>query len=254
MGRSPFDNNRGVALLIVLLVTALLVALVFEFAYTTRVSLRAAANFRDSQRAEFLARSGIKVFLKYKELQETIPQGIWSVVPMVSAGDTELKIRWEDEKGKINIKNNLYDANILTWVGLLFTNTGVDQVVLDKIKDEFKGGQINLLGELHRVMSDEDFIKVSQYLTVSSGQKLVNVNTASDVVLKSMGIEPALIVPNRPYTSKDIHGVDANKKSYLDITSDFFTIYSSATVGNYTKQVIATFDRGTNVIIYWRSV
>ena len=43
-------NERGVALIIVLLVTALLIALIFEFAYGTRISLRAAVNFRDSQR------------------------------------------------------------------------------------------------------------------------------------------------------------------------------------------------------------
>ena len=52
-------NERGVALLIALLVTTLLIALVFEFAYGTRVSLRAAVNFRDGQRAFYLARSGV---------------------------------------------------------------------------------------------------------------------------------------------------------------------------------------------------
>src|SRR5512139_2607372 len=83
-------NDRGVALLIVLLVTALLVALVFEFAYATRVSLRAAVNFRDSQRAYYLARSGVnfagRFLVEYKKngkLQDHLEQD-WLPVPFVS--------------------------------------------------------------------------------------------------------------------------------------------------------------------------
>lgn|SRR5574341_1600 len=255
-------NNRGVALLIALLVTALLVALVFEFAYGTRVSLRAAANFRDSQRAYYLARAGVNVFLKYRELQESTPQGEWSVAPVVSAGDTELRIRWEDEKGKINIKGYLTDVDTVAWLVELFRIAGVDQGVLDKIIDEFKGRQVQMLGELHQAMSDEEFFKVSRYLTVSTGQKMVNVNTASEDVLKSMGIEPALIMPSRPYkATADISGIDAIQtkkgipvKSSLDVTSDIYTVYSYATVGEYTRRVEAVVDRRNNSVSYWRSL
>ena len=76
-------NERGVALLIVLLVTALLLALIFEFAYGTRVSLRAAVNSRDSQRAYFLARSGVNFAgallsdnLKNNKLQDNRTEGL----------------------------------------------------------------------------------------------------------------------------------------------------------------------------------
>src|SRR5512147_2488161 len=80
-------NQRGVALIIVLLVTALLIALIFEFAYGTRISLRAAVNYRDSQRAYFLARSGVFLFGKFKDLPELagiLPrQGEWAENPLV---------------------------------------------------------------------------------------------------------------------------------------------------------------------------
>ena len=59
-GRSRL-NEHGVALIIVLLVTALLIALIFEFTYGTRVSLRAAVNYRNSERAHYLARSGVNM-------------------------------------------------------------------------------------------------------------------------------------------------------------------------------------------------
>jgi type II secretory pathway component PulK len=81
-------SERGIALLIVLLVTALLIALIFEFSYATRISLNSAINFRDSQRAYFLARSGIFAFIKYgdKLRDYYIPQGEWGVVPLISDG------------------------------------------------------------------------------------------------------------------------------------------------------------------------
>jgi hypothetical protein len=80
-----------------------MIALIFEFAYGTRVSLRAAVNFRNSQRAYFLARSGFGVFAKFPELRSFIPQGELGTVPYVSEGDRELGILWEDERGKINV-------------------------------------------------------------------------------------------------------------------------------------------------------
>ncbi len=259
-----FQNNRGVALLIVLLVTALLIALIFEFAYATRVSLRAAVNFRDSQRAYFLARSAVNVFAKYKDLQDNIPQGEWGVVPIVSEGDTELRIRWEDERGKIYIKGYLSDKDTVAWLTELFRIRGVDQGILTTMQVEYQGKQIQLLTELHQVMSDEDFGKVSGFLTVYSGQKSVNVNTASDDVLKSMGIDPALILAGRPYSTKDnITGIDTvmtagnqNVKNFLDVTSTVFTVYAYATVGGYTRQIEAVITRGSTTGSttprYWR--
>lgn len=261
MLKHKVGTDRGVALLIVLLITALLVALVFEFAYGTRVSLRAAVNFRDSQRAFFLARSGIKVFIKYNELRESTQQGEWSVIPIVSAGDTELRIRWEDEKGKINIKGFLTtDDDTVGWIESLFMNEGIDSTVLYSLKDHFKGRQIQLLGELREVMSDEDFSKVAKSLTVYSGQKMININTASEDVLRSLGIEPALIMPLRPIGDRaNIPAMEtvktkkgSNVKDFLDVASAVYTVYSYATVGDYTEQVEAVVNSGA--VQYWKAL
>ena len=116
MGRRDLHKNRGVALLIVLLVTALLIALIFEFAYGTRVSLRGAVNFRDSQRAYFLARFGVTAFTKYgDELRKGIPQGQWQPLPPMRATDTEVSVKWEDETGKIRINDVKTDLPRHTW-------------------------------------------------------------------------------------------------------------------------------------------
>lgn len=249
------QGSRGVALLIALLVTALLIALIFEFAYNTRVSLRAAINFRDSQRAYFLARSAVKVFMKFKELQDLIPQSEWGIVPMISEGDTDLRLRWEDEKGKIFINGRFGSPNnqkTVDWLKVLFTVRGADQAVLDTVVEEYKTKQIQSLSELHSVMGDEDFNKVSRFLSVHSGFQGVNINTASEEVIQSMGIEPTLILSNRPYTNKD--SFDAGVKSYLDVTSTVYTVYAQATVGGYLKQVEAVIDRSSNAVNYWRAM
>ena len=52
-------NERGMVLLLVLVVVALLSALLSEFAFSTLIDMRLTETFRDTTRAEYLARGGI---------------------------------------------------------------------------------------------------------------------------------------------------------------------------------------------------
>jgi general secretion pathway protein K len=269
--RTPTPKNqRGVALIIVLLVTALLIALIFEFAYGTRISLRAAGNYRDSQRAYYLAKSGVHIFGKFKELQDGIPQGEWQTIPVVSGGDTELRIRWEDEGGKINVTNATKGSDAYNRLLILFTNLGIDQGILDKISAWMieEKRRFNLLTELHLFLSDEDFRKVQDFLTVNSVGP-ININTAPVEVLMSLGLqenEAKMIVELRreaPYDEVAKKIVDAPGTALihgqLGITSSVFKVDSVATVGGYTKQVEAIITRGTGTVSavtvkYWREL
>jgi type II secretory pathway component PulK len=246
-------NDRGVALIIVLLITALLLALIFEFAYGTRVSLRAAMNFRDSQRAYFLARSGFGVFVKYKELRDSLPHGEWGVVPIVSAGDTELKIRWEDESGKINIYGG---STAFSWLTELFRQKGVSQEIVSTITDP--NNRLQLLTELHKFMKDEDYNKVAPYLTLYSiPSNRVNINTASEEVLRSVLATKSTISisqvlsrrKDQSYTSAEL------TTDYSDVfvaTSSVFRVYFFATAGGYTKQIETVISN--NIPVYWKSL
>ena len=271
-------GNRGVALLLVLLVTALLMALIFEFAYGTRVSLHAAVNFRDSQRAYFLARSGIYVFAKSKDLRDAIPQNEWSVVPIVSSGDTELRLRWEDELGKIYAADVKTNKVTYSMVQALFENESIDLAVLDRMTDSTSTiSKMGLLSGLHQYMSDEEYNKVKDFLTVTQTQgttslqtqaRKINVNTAQLVVLQSLckglGKDDSvagLIVSKResnPFTSTsdivNMPGMDPLVASYLDVTSSIYKVYAYATVGGYTKQVEAIIDLTKSNPLYWREL
>lgn len=268
------NNNRGVALLITLLVTALLIALIFEFAYGTRVSLRAAVNFRDSQRAYFLAQSGVYAFAKYKQLQDSIPQGEWGTVPLTSAGDTEVRIKWVDEAGKIMITDVKTNPITQSIVNTLFENKSIDTAVYDRMVDPTSTiNNLSLLTGLHQYMSDEDFNKVSDFLTVSSvsqkGTIKININTTSADVLQAMGMSlgsAQQIIEDRnrtPFTSSTMPSVvketmvPGQKMAAVNCLTDqsnIYKVYSYATVGGYTKQVEAIIYKDSSQVLYWRAL
>jgi general secretion pathway protein K len=260
-------NDRGVALLIAILVMTLLLALIFEFAYGTRVSLRAAVNFRDSQRADLLVRSGVNLAgrlladnLKRGKRQDNLEQREWQVMPIGSAGDAELRVRWEDEAGKINIVNLSAGQPSLVRLERLFGLKRVDLEVLDRLREQ---RVLRMTGELHRFMKDVDFEKVRESVTVF-GSDSININTASSDVLQSLGISEAqasMIIEGRksePFPAKDrvpgISGIDPITSSRFVFTSDVFLVQSHATVGGYTKQAEAVIRRnaGGFTILYWR--
>jgi type II secretory pathway component PulK len=259
---SKMKNDRGVALLIVLLVTALLVALIFEFAYGTRVSMRAAVNYRDSQRAYFLARSAFGVFAKYPELRdEYIKQDAWGNVPIESGGDTALRLRWEDEAGKIYIKGLLPGTAAFNWLRELFRIQVVNQEILDKIAAD-TSNPLQLVTDLHRYMGDEDYNKVARFVTVYSNMQKININTAPEEVLSSVlaaggitNITLSSILLNReekPYTASDITGM-----AFTDFvaTSTIFKVYSFAKAGGYEKQIEAVIDvNNSKTPLYWRAI
>ena len=266
-GQNISNNNRGVALLIALLVTTLLMALIVEFAYGTRVSLRAAVNFRDSQRAYFLARSGVnfagKVLaenLKQGKLQANLEQREWQVVPIVSEGDTELRVRWEDEAGKIGIASMGTGQPSLVRLEKLFGTKGVSLDVLDRLREK---RTFRLLSELHQVMSDEEFGKIRDAVSVYAPAQ-VDINTASADVLQSLGLSASLVSlitekrGREPFDTREkinaFPGMDTNTAGMLDMTSNVFTVYSHATVGGYTKQAEAVITRsaGGFTVQYWK--
>jgi general secretion pathway protein K len=126
-GRQARRRDRGAALLVVIVSTAILTAIAVDLAYNTRVSLLTAANSRDELRAEYLARGGVqlsRLVLQFqKQLDDAVPAGgavprvqVWNLVPVTSAftdglfggGDraggapATFEAKIEDEGSKVN--------------------------------------------------------------------------------------------------------------------------------------------------------
>ncbi len=268
MKKGSLTSNRGIALLIVLLVTALLIALIFEFSYATRISLNSAINFRDSQRAYFLARAGVYAFIKYTDmLTGNIPQNEWGVVPIISEGDTQVRIKWEDEMGKIDISMIRKPAPLapnptFEWMTQLFSQEEIDQRILDTIDESRMTFQLPT--QLHQVMSDKDFVKIERFVsTMTPGRATININTATREVLEAMGINQAATIVAARESQKISATNVANfmdAQTYSRLTgnlvydSTYYKVYSYATVGGYSRQIEAVIQKGSTTPLYWRAL
>ncbi len=169
-GGDTFGTKKGIALLIVLTVIAVLSAVVVEFAYNTRVSVNLGSSYRDFIIAESIARSGIEIAKKLllQDLNSDRSQGDMSDFKVTSEeliGDDELwsqtavlgsmfnpfeqgqlVLSIEDEGGKINLNmlvgmDGFRDEKTAQLAVKLFTNIGVDSPdeLVNKIVDWIDG-------------------------------------------------------------------------------------------------------------------
>lgn len=108
------EDERGVALLLALLILTLLVALILEFDGEARREYRDAAVFRDNFKARTLTRAAVQAaravlqqdFIKDKLAGEAYdaPTDLWAMpIKNYAIGDGLLSAQIEDERGKLNI-------------------------------------------------------------------------------------------------------------------------------------------------------
>ncbi len=144
------QNEHGFALLLSLLIVVLLVVIIFEADHQIRADLRAAGNFRDDLKAEFLARSGISAGEALLKEDSKISPGhdgleeLWaSPIPEYPLGDGFLSGFIVDEERKINVNtlvitNNaklIVDQTRKQQLQRLFTLLDVNPDLVDAIGD-----------------------------------------------------------------------------------------------------------------------
>ncbi len=78
--KKPSLRERGVAILVVVVTTAIIGATAADFAYTAQIELEAAINSRDQLRAEYLARSGMQLGQLLTAVQDGL-QGMLQMLP-----------------------------------------------------------------------------------------------------------------------------------------------------------------------------
>jgi general secretion pathway protein K len=109
-------DERGIALLLTLLVLTLLVALILEFDAEARREYRDAAAFRDNFKATVLARASVQAargvlqqdLLKDKQAGQLFdaPTDLWAFpITNYVIGDGLLNAKIEDERGKLNLND-----------------------------------------------------------------------------------------------------------------------------------------------------
>jgi len=119
------SDERGIALLLTLLVLTLLVALILEFDAEARREYRDAAAFRDNFKATVLARAAVQAargvlqqdLLKDKQTGQFFdaPTDIWALpIKNYAIGDGLLNAQIEDEQGKLNLNDLAVAGNAIT--------------------------------------------------------------------------------------------------------------------------------------------
>ncbi|MFQ5455528.1 MAG: type II secretion system minor pseudopilin GspK [Nitrospirota bacterium] len=216
-------QEDGVALLITLLIAVLLVVLIVEFDFNTRIELKTAGNFRDEQKAYYIARSGISAaiaLLKEDREQHDYLGEFWSLpLPPYPLGDGYVTVNIIDENRKINVNhlvkpnrkdiNPVVEGQIIRLFQLLDIEEGEEIVdaIIDWIdrdsepgdygaEDDYynsletpydsKNNELSTISELRLIkgITDKIFNEISPYLTVY-GNGMVNINTSDSIILQS---------------------------------------------------------------------
>jgi general secretion pathway protein K len=116
------DDERGVALILALLVVTLLVALILEFDAEARREYREAAAFRDNFKASMLTRAAVQAaravlqqdYLRDKQTGEKFDAltDLWAMpIKNYAIGDGLLSAQIQDETGKLNLNTLRAAAN-----------------------------------------------------------------------------------------------------------------------------------------------
>jgi len=220
------DNERGMVLLVVLLIVALLVTILVEFAYSTLVDLRLAETFRDTTRAHYLAKGGVRVgriILQedqngYDGLDELWNQGVESY----PVADGVVSIQVVDLSGRLDLNRvvtpqgnidplfkdrairlfgQLGAADPEAMVDALVDWTDADDDVEAAGAENFyyrslsspyncKNGPLDSLEELNLIKGfSRDIVDRLRSHVTAYGSAKVNVNTASPEVLLALAGE-----------------------------------------------------------------
>jgi general secretion pathway protein K len=141
----PIADNRGIAMLVALVVVVLLVTLIVEFDYGTRVALSRAGTFRDGVQAAYLAKSGVRAaqaILKY-DAKSLSPYDatteLWATpLSSYAVGEGFVSGEITDESSKLNInllqKTTDYEKWKPVWERL-FQVLEIEPELIGAIKD-----------------------------------------------------------------------------------------------------------------------
>ncbi len=202
----------------VLFAIVLLVALVIEFDYQSRVELNSSFRFIHADMAMALARSGLlageEILRGNLSDEYDGPDQFWArPFPPYPLGEGSVSVKIEDESGKININRLSLGKDTrraaIAQIKKLFTLLEIDTGLVDEIiswigceNDIYYQGLtpsytcqknhfLETLSELRLVrgITDDVYAKIEPYLTVypqKNSSDKINVNTADQIVLQTL--------------------------------------------------------------------
>ncbi|MFO7765861.1 MAG: type II secretion system minor pseudopilin GspK [Pelovirga sp.] len=217
---NSLHKEKGMALLIVLAVVALLSALLIEFSFSTLVDLRAVETFRDRSKAYYIARGGIeaaRIILQEDTNDFDHPSEFWGEpLSGIPVGDGDVSLQIEDLSGRMNINfvgdergnplpgyhrfvalceevlqidsgeaESLADA-LINWFNSDLSVVSADDAYYNRQTPAYnrRGAKLTALDELYLVRGfDADVVAALRPYIRVIGDEPININTASPEVL-----------------------------------------------------------------------
>jgi general secretion pathway protein K len=209
-------SEKGMAVVLVMMIVALMTAMVVEFASATYTASAALSNWGYGQRLSLAARSGVTLLAKvladnYGAYSYTYPGVVESpVVGILKDFEGQVMLRIEDENAKFNLNslilpNDTLDATAYASFKRLLDNLGLDEQIADRIADwidhdreprfggfeeSAKNAYLDSVDELYLIIDPDSCKKLLPLVTVyGMGQVYagtININTASKPVLMAL--------------------------------------------------------------------
>ncbi len=209
-------SQRGMALVIVLMIMAIMTAMVVEFASATYTANASLYNWRNVQSLSLAARSGINLAIKmasdnYESYSYTYPGTVSVPVPNVLENfEGNVIIKVEDENAKFNLNSLVLPNGTLNNAGYesfkrLLVQLELDEQIADKITDWIgrnrntnfgnleagaKNAYMHSVDELWLIADTKACEKLVPLVTVygvgAVYANIININTASAPVLMAL--------------------------------------------------------------------
>ncbi len=223
-----YSSERGVVLILVVIIVAILSTVVVDLLFFTRVDYEIANNRLSEKRAAYIARSGVnvvKAVFNTRSLEDLPGLGVsvsggvdvdkgtedrWLLkIPVFPVGDGNVTIVVEDERGKLNLNalvdpaTNKIDFQVLTALTELFRDLGIEE---DKLQ-RFIASLINWLDRpIEGGSNDQDPRGADGYFY----QALDNPYTIKDGPLDSL---------------EELKMIDGMDEDFYAKVKDYLTVY-----------------------------
>ena len=208
--------EKGMALVIVLLIMAIMTAMVVEFASATYTATCSLYNWKGAQNLSLAARSGINLAIKmasdnFDRYSYTYPGTVVVPVPNVWENfEGQVVVKVEDENAKFNLNSLVLPNGTLNKTAYesfrrLLVHMELDEQIADKIADwinrnrktgpgiaevSANNSYMNSVDELWLIADSEACEKIVPFVTVygigAVYANVINVNTASVPVLMAL--------------------------------------------------------------------
>lgn len=209
-------SQKGMALVIVLLIMAIMTAMVVEFASATYTANASLYNWKEAQNLSLAARSGINLAIKvasdnYERYSYTYPGTAAVPVPNVLENfDGNVMVKVEDENAKFNLNSvvlpngSLNNAAYESFKRLL-VQLELDEQIADKITDWIGRNRNTNLGNLEAGAKNAYMHSVDELWLIADSKaceklipivtvygvgavyaNIININTASASVLMAL--------------------------------------------------------------------